>query len=588
MAGASLKEIGLEILKRRHNGLAMFRAVSPDMDGLPPTAPNQVAFMKCRAREMLANGGNRSGKTLCAAIRFAALALNRSVFTLDGEEIPMRRPHQKGRGLLMWVIGLQQDHIGQTIYPILFRPGAYKIIKDKQNGLFRAWQPWNPEDVERINETKPAPPLISPSDIDGKIAWDDYANRVFKQVTLKHDGTIIRAYPSSGEVKQGDKVDEIWIDERIKFPRHYPEWQMRTPDVQGNICWSAMTNGDDPAMVKLIECAEEQQREINDGTRETATVVRFQWAFSGNPFILDTEKDRIQESLSEDDLLQRDTGDLDVGASAIYPQFNKRVHTAIVDDPDIEDEVSRILRRNGGKPPASWTHEMILDPGTAKPGVLFCAVPPKNLWYKNCPYFIVYDEIYIRRADAHTLAKEIKKRFVGIIPERFIIDGQAARQKPMGFAKTVGHNYSDVFKTFGIECNQTGPWFIAGDPDFSARSKIVSEWMVVMDNRLPRLRIVTDRCRNLVWQLQHNQLHTESTVYGRMATDKEAKGQRDDIRVCLEYWASRNPTFIPPSQMESGTNVLEQFNDWKSGFFGRNQPDRKSAHFGPGAIQGAV
>ena len=61
-------------------------------------------------------------------MKFAAIARDKPVYTLEGKQLDLRRPWQKGRPLCMWVIGYQLHHIGQTIHRLLFRPGLYKII----------------------------------------------------------------------------------------------------------------------------------------------------------------------------------------------------------------------------------------------------------------------------------------------------------------------------------------------------------------------------------------------------------------------------------------------------------------------------
>ena len=63
-----------------------------------------------------------------------------------------------------------------------------------------------------------------------------------------------------------------------------------------------------------------------------------------------------------------------------------------------------------------------------------------------------YDEIYLPRQTAPMLAERAKNKSAGHWFERFIIDGQAAKQTPLGFSGTIGSNYSSAFAAAGLFC----------------------------------------------------------------------------------------------------------------------------------------
>lgn len=121
-----------------------------------------------------------------------------------------------------------------------------------------------------------------------------------------------------------------------------------------------------------------------------------------------------------------------------------------------------------------------------------------------------------------------------------------------------------------------------GNPNFKARSSIVNAWMTLQANGRSKLRIVTARCPNLVKQLSQNTRMIDSEG---QATEEENKKQRNDLRHCLEYWASRSPTYVePPADTHIATPA---YTHWKK------MKERRDAEsvgtsrisFGPGVVQ---
>jgi hypothetical protein len=133
----SLKELQSELRDRRLEALRLYQ---PN--------PNQAKIHECRASEILVIGGNRSGKSL-------------STFVEDARCVTNQDPHGKypKEGILV-VVGKDWKHIGLVCVPLLFRAGAFRIIKDEKTGEWRAYNPV--ADAHRKSETKPAPPLIPP------------------------------------------------------------------------------------------------------------------------------------------------------------------------------------------------------------------------------------------------------------------------------------------------------------------------------------------------------------------------------------------------------------------------------------------
>lgn len=488
---------------------------------------------------------HNSGKSTCCAARFAATAMGIPITLNDGTEIEMRQPWQKDRCLRMWVIGYDSKHIGQTIHRLLFQEGLFKVIRDKQTGLYRTYQEWNPEDKAREDEARPSPPLIpSRYIVPGSFDWENKKNKEFNKVVIQDPVTgnplaEIFAYSSKADPKAGDPVDVIWIDEAIEYEGHYSEWLSRLIDTRGNLFWSSWPNVNNEALQNLSKKALQQKDSKNPLAREVIV------AMSQNKTM---SKEKIDEALgmfnTEADRQARDLGQYVTDQLRMYPLFHEDVHSALrmfdIDGSEEHmDEVSRILRASRGTPPASWTRELIVDPGTSSPAALFVAVPPPQLGVA----YVVYDELVPGRADAAQLAALIKQKMGGNVFHRFIIDAQAGRQQSMGYSWKVQDNYSNAFRDLGIASSISGHGFVHGTNNVGARIGALQEWMHIMSNGLPKLRIYKPNCPKLCEQLRD---YKKARINKEVRDDRPHPGQTIDAAVCLEYWASSHPQYVRP------------------------------------------
>jgi hypothetical protein len=258
-----------------------------------------------------------------------------------------------------------------------------------------------------------------------------------------------------------------------------------------------------------------------------------------------------------------------------------------------------VLHACQGLPPADWTHEMIIDPGAQKPAILFCAVPPDEwtdaqgktwrLWgAHNKPFFVPYDEIYGKRYSwqgKDSVADIIKQKMRGIRFRRFIIDIHGARQTGLAGGKKYKDIFSDELERRGIESEETGFGFVAGDDRFPVRSRIVDGWMQAMQSGKPQLRIVTKRCPNLCWQLAHNQ---RKMVGDQVVLEEENTRERNDLRQCVEYWASRKPTYVDITQHRIKSSEPRKREKLKQLFNQTSEGREKRCHFGPGVAPSGV
>jgi len=496
---------------------------------------------------------HNSGKSTVAAVRFAAIATDRPVYDHEGNKIDCRLSWQKGRCLRMWCIGLGQSHIGQTLYRLLFRAGLFKIIRDESSGEWRAYNPWDEKDFARSDQVKPSPPLIPARYINpNSWSWENKGSRVFSKVEIwdprtKEELAEIYAFTSSGEVKAGDPVDEIWIDEEIKYPRHYAEWQARLIDVRGRMTWSSWPSISNDALLRLAERAEEEEER-----GEKARVRKFVFTMSGNPHLDKESKEEAVAGWSEEERRARDLGEFVTDLLRMYPTFDEHIHAVDVGTPPEAKEpegddrprqpaktIEEALRENNWEPPVHWTRELILDPGTTRPAVLLCCIPPPSFG----DYLIPYREIYIRRIDANGVANAVAPFAEGVAFQRFICDWNAGRQTPMGFDVTVAQNYSDAFRRRGLQCVETLSGFTWGSNDVAGRIEALNATMAIRGNGLPRLRVIGRHCPELCKQLK---TYKKQGVDGDSRDYRPAAGQRIDLAVCLEYWVSRRPEYVAP------------------------------------------
>jgi len=525
-----------------------------EMDGLTlfrPTPAQVVALRKMTAEEcfeMLLVGGNRSGKSVLAAAFFASYVRDQPITTWDDEKIYCRPKAKRGNPVNVWVIGNQLKHIGMTIYRLLFErkpsKGLFKIIKDDNTGIWRAWQPeMFANDWARKTEAVWAPPIIPASHIDGEPTWASGRKREneFRKIKMKN-GSTVYAFASSGEVKQGDPVDLIWNDEDIDIKRYYQEWLYRLRDDEGQVIWSSIPRDSCYVFSQVLQRAELMEEEVHNGQRTPAEQYTkyHRLSYMDNPFIPNRQKELALEQSGDRETLVRIYGELSTKLITIYQDYNPNIHCAVYADESKNDRVAKAIKENNYQPPADWTRELILDPGTQKPAILLCAVPPPGMWDHGEPYFIVYKEIFIRRALPEKLAETVMATECDYKFERFIIDGRMGRQKPPGFAITVEEQYAQSFKAKKLVSRQTGSGFIAGDDNFDRRSKAVIRAMRMRQCQRPQLRIINQACPNLVKQLQTNVRKTDPEGN---PLEVPADNQVDDLRDCLEYWISRRPVY---------------------------------------------
>jgi len=363
-----------------------------DMDGLRlfrPTEMQEAALKRMSLEhvfEVLIVAGNRAGKSVLAAVFFASFLRDVPVTCRSGEKIYCRPDRLRGQTVNAWLIGDHLKHIGQTLYRLLFDPepskGLFKIIKDEVTGAWRAWQPeLYDNDWDRKNETRWAPPVIPPSTFSREPSWAHKGDHEFRNIRLLNGATIY-AFASSAEVKQGDPVDIIWNDENIVTKDYYQEWISRLRDDEGMIMWSTIPRDECYVFNSVIDRMEACEEEVEKGERDADELhcAKIHLSYLDSPFIPDRQKELAKEQAGDRDALVRIYGVRSSRIIAIYQDFDADYHTVRYHDETMNDKLTAVLEKNNWSPPADWTRELILDPGTQKPAILLGAIPPPG----NC------------------------------------------------------------------------------------------------------------------------------------------------------------------------------------------------------------
>lgn len=536
--------------------------------------PTQLHACRSKAKENSLRGGNRSGKSTLAAVLTAAVATQTSLTGFNGEVIPPLYEVGKDeagkpvRPRVIWVVGYDSNHIGKTIYRLLFRAGVFDMIRDLHTKEWRAYQPWNPEDVERKSQAKPAPPLIPQRLIDPKgWAWEDKANREFKLCRLL-DGTEIRAMSSKAEEWQGDKVDWIWIDEDIYRGNHYQEWRMRTADTSGKMLWSYFPKGRNWAARDLSNRAKEQQGKSED-------VREFILTFSANPFIDADQKRMLLQGMSDTERRARDLGEFITDDTQMYPNFSEFVHGTPKPAECDDTKLDSFLRHNGNEPGADWTRYLVLDPGHTLAAVLFAAVPPKEFG----DHVVLFDELYLERHDADQLAVKVRDKIGAHNFEAFIIDDHAGRITPMGYAKgqTVKQHYVDAFRKYRVASLSTGHTFIAGSDNIAAGIEAVRTWLTIRSCGTSKLQFIPSRVPNFKQEME---MYSKQKSGDGVVLDEPAPRQRDHLCDTLRYLAAYDPKWKRPPAMRTVANKVDEMKKWINSLLKQQEPDT-SIHLGP-------
>jgi hypothetical protein len=466
----------------------------------------------CLASEVIVLGGNRSGKSL-------------STFIEDARAVTGADPHKKypERDGNLVIIGRDWKHIGMVVYPMLFRAGAFKIIKDDQTGKWRAFNPL--KDKARSAEAKPAPPMIPPRMVK-KIAWLLKSARYIQSCELTNGWTIY-FFSSEGEPPQGFQADRVHIDEDLASEAWLPEMQARLADRKGRLCWSAMPHSKNDSLAGLSERADSA---VQAG-HPNPDIVKFVLRFLDNPHIDEDEKRKNIErwsALGEEVLRMRSEGEFVTDSILCYPTFTMPVHG--YDRADLPKNVI----------PDDWTRYATIDPGHAVTSVLFGAVPPDE------SMLLIYDQLYIRQCNAVIFGEKFAEKVKGQSFHAFIIDMHGGRIREIGSGRLPVELYTEQLRQRNVASAITGSSFLAGCDDIQARMAATQNYMHIRPEGTPQLRILRGAVPDLERELKRykKKVHYLGGTY--VVTDEPNTRGEVHACQCLEYLCAYRPKYHKP------------------------------------------
>ena len=462
------------------------------------------------ASETLVIGGNRSGKSLCTFVEDAWAATG-------SHPIAGKYPLTNGS---LAIIGANWKHCGLVIYPMLFRAGAFKIIKDDITGHFRAYNPM--QDSHRAKEAKPAPPLIPPRMIKS-MSWILKASGYLNHCELIN-GWQINVFSSEGDPPQGFALDRCHVDEDLGNEVWIPEMQARLADRGGRFSWSAMPWSKNDALLGLNERAE-----AAEGLGiENPNIKRFVLRFLDNPHILPDEKKKMMErwaAAGEDVIRQRAEGEFTIDSILVYPSYNTHVHSITMPDGI----------------PKDWTRYAIVDPGHAVLAVLFAAIDPSE------QHIVLYDELYLRNANAEIFGEHFYAKYKEAPHgfHAFYIDSHGARLTDIGSGRSPQQHYTEQLEARNIRSNTTGSSFIPGCDDVQSGLNAVRSDLHIRTTGTPKLRLLAGKVPNLDRELRRYKKKTTNVGGVNIVTDEPNKRGEFHLVDCLRYLCMARPEYHP-------------------------------------------
>jgi hypothetical protein len=496
-----LKEVQAELKSRQIEALRLYRPM-----------PHQDAMHACKCSERVVLGGNRSGKSLSTFVEDARAA--------TGQDPYGKYPKENGN---LIVIGRNWPHIGLVCYPLLFKAGAFKIIRDAESGAWRAYDPV--KDEPRAGEAKPAPPLIPPRFV-AEVSWV-LKNAGYCQRVVLTNGWTIHFFSSEGEPPQGFQADLVHIDEDISNPSWVGEMQARLADRKGRLVWSAMPWSKNDALLGLCERADKEEELGNPDP----IIKKFVFRFLDNEHIAASEKKKNIErwsALGVDELRMRAEGEFTQDSILMYPSFNVAVHM-----------FPRDLLPGGIVPP-DWTRFVGIDPGHTVMACVFGAVPPDERM------LLIYDELYIRNCNALIWGEEFAKRADGQHFYALIMDMHGGTLRDLGSGRLPCDLYAEQLQERNIKAQLTGYRFIPGSDDIPARTALVRQMLHIRGDGTTRLKFLEGGCPELIREIKRYKKKVVQSNAGPFVTDMpNTRGEVHAVQ-SLEYLCAYEPKYHQP------------------------------------------
>lgn len=492
--------------------------------------PEQERFFASHASERIALGGNRGGKTTVTCVEIAR--------AVTGQDPHDKYPREAGRFVL---VGKDLTHCSKVFYRKLFRAGAFRIIRDDESGEWRTFKPDDPRDVDRYDESEPAPPLI-PSRFIKSMSWENKKEEIPKTITLKNNWELC-FFSSLGAPPQGWDIDGAAFDEEIEHPLWYQEMSARLLDRRrknrltgkvksGKFIWSATPQAGTMQLYALNRRAETEHREATDDAGEgkegrAPSIECFRFGLLKNEFISEDAKQDFIHKLRDDpdEYRVRVLGDFALIGSRVYGEFSPYGAHGCESFPV----------------PPDWTWYASVDPGRQVCAILFAAVPPPSSEHAGQCFLV--DELYIKKANAELVAAAIAARLGGRHIEKWYIDARGGRITEIGTGITPEEQYRRSFVRAGIfskpgplAVNPTGfIWSTAsGGDDIKAGIEAVRLGLHLDHDGRSYWKVFRDKCKNF---LHEAELYSYKRQPSGLVTDEILKSGQDHLMDNWRYLA---------------------------------------------------
>ena len=554
------------LFDRAREALRVYRPGTADQERVHTTA----------AQTLVVSGANRSGKSTTGFSEAASRILGVPVFGRDGEPIPLRFPVAKqGEPFEYWFIGHDWNHIGQTIYRILFQPGLFYTIYDPNLERYVAFNENIPWHAANIAKKVPAGPLIpSRYIVESSWTWNPQGGgkekNGFDSVRLKN-GATIRAFPSSApQAKQGDPVRGMLVDEDVKFGEHVPEYFARLADFGGWFIWPAWPHDENYMLSNLIDGCE---KAMQDGDKRFEHI---KLSMSDNPYFT-AEKKRLQIDrfaiLGDEDMVaSRVEGERNVEGRRMY-DFQPMVHGVSSANilravPELDAGTPRgivqKLYRTKGCLPAEWTRYFAIDPSTTRTAVALGTVPPPIVEGVEMPPMIVLEsEIVLKRATPNHVALAIQEAAELRPIEAFIMDRRFGQQTHQSAGMATWDVYANAFLEINLKSRSTENFFIPGCDVPLDRYARVRECLYNAHTMKVQLLVVLDATPQTQKEFNRYYKKKEEIQGVERITDVPENPRKFDCMAALEYLVaylqpllSAGVGYVEPEPVEKKTSAM--------------------------------
>ena len=428
---------------------------------------HQVAVHCDTALERLIRGSNRAAKTMTAAIEVSRIVTRQDPFH-------KMEPPETG---IFYVVGYDFRHIAKVMWPMLSKPGQFRIIRDLETREWRVYKPWL--ESEREAESRQVPSFIPRRLIKwNEIAWENKKEGKPAVVPL-HTNWELHFFTSQGEPPKGTRIHGAWFDEEIENEEWYPEIAARLTDFSGIFIWSATPQAGNPQLYDLHVEAEQLIGE------EKPRITEHHFLLSDNPYISENAKQNLAEKLTAEERKVRIGGEFALSALKVYGEFSRQLHEVTPNPVDFE-----------------WAVYASIDPGRQRCAVLFVACAPTDHPLANHP--VVFDELYIPNCTADKFGQGMAQKLDQFYPVAFIIDPNEAIKHETGSGITIETQYSRALKKYKVKSSLTGYNFSYGYDQVKSGIEAVRKTMYINeDDELSNWLFVCSRLPNFMAEIKH-------------------------------------------------------------------------------------